>query len=156
MHCVNCPLCPSEEDDCSFFDEQGVEFKDGCLGCRQPYNKLKKLSDEYDEYYRRMGTDMGQQYEFERLGVDKAKVIELCKHMVGLDNKKPYHRHGKAFYVAYRNYFDAPPEGNKYLDSLGSFICDRGVFGDKDVLYNLTEEGIDWLGRMLNITIKRG
>ena len=42
-----------------------------------------------------------------------AKVIDLCKHMVGLDYQKPYHRHGKAFYRPYRNYFADGIPGNR-------------------------------------------
>lgn len=46
------------------------------------------------------------------------RPIEICKHMVGLDSERPYHRHGKAFYRAYRNYFGEVPEGNRLLDKL--------------------------------------
>ena len=44
-------------------------------------------------------------------------VIDLCKHMVGLDNSHPYHRNGAAFYKAYRNYFTDGPDGNELLTS---------------------------------------
>lgn len=33
------------------------------------------------------------------------KYIELAKHCIGLDSKKPYTRHGKKFYRPYRNFF---------------------------------------------------
>ena len=36
---------------------------------------------------------------------DTNLYIEEAKHAIGLDYKKPYHRHGKAFYKPYRNYF---------------------------------------------------
>ena len=35
------------------------------------------------------------------------KCIALSSHAIGLDNHKPYKRHGKFFYKPYRNYYDA-------------------------------------------------
>lgn len=42
--------------------------------------------------------------------------IELAKHCIGLDHKKPYKRHGRYFYRPYRNYYDA---GGKDVEMLG-------------------------------------
>ena len=83
------------------------------------------------------------------------QAIKLCKHMIGLDCKKPYHRHGKAFYRSYRNYFCAPICGDIFLDKLPSFIIEKKI-SEKSVWYKLTSEGISWLSRQLKITIIAG
>lgn len=81
-------------------------------------------------------------------------VIEICKHMVGLDYKRPYHRHGKAFYRAYRNYYGDVPEGNRLLDKLPE--CLFTVHRDeRRATYHLTKTGLEWLRRQLYITITR-
>lgn len=83
------------------------------------------------------------------------QVIELCEHMVGLDYHKPYHRHGKAFYKAYRNYYTDGISGNPLLDKLCGVIgIMRKEQGRIGTLYALTQYGLEWLGRQLNITIK--
>lgn len=33
------------------------------------------------------------------------KEVQLAAHAIGLDNKRPYQRHGKFFYRPYRNRF---------------------------------------------------
>lgn len=159
MRCDNCPLCPIAEDDVCIETEgkYGIEHADGMLGCRHPRNWAEKKSYECDKYYGDMGTDMGIETMFSE---DELKqVIELCKHMVGLDNQKPYsriyHRHGKAFYKAYRNYYIDGVSGNKLLDRLvgviGIMRKEQNRIGN---LYALTQYGLEWLGRQLNITIK--
>ena len=82
------------------------------------------------------------------------RAIEICEHMVGLDYKHPYHRHGKAFYKAYRNYYSDVPEGNKILDKLPKelFIVHQD---ERGTTYHLTKNGFGWLGRQLRITITR-
>ena len=35
----------------------------------------------------------------------KRQKIDDMRHAIGLDYKKPYHRHGKTFYKPYRNRF---------------------------------------------------
>lgn len=82
------------------------------------------------------------------------RAIEICKHMVGLDYERPYHRHGKAFYRAYRNYYGDVPEGNRFLDKLPE--CLFTVHRDeRGATYHLTKTGLEWLGRQLHITITR-
>ena len=81
-----------------------------------------------------------------------AKVIDLCKHMVGLDSHNPYHRHGKAFYRPYRNYFAANIPGNRLLNKLPGYIITKSQ-SEKDTWHKLTLEGLKWLGRQLNMTI---
>lgn len=97
-----------------------------------------------------MGLDMG--IEMDLTEEELARAIEICKHMVGLDYERPYHRHGKAFYRAYRNYFGEVPEGNRLLDKLPEclFTVRRN---ERGATYHLTKTGLDWLGRQLRIKI---
>ena len=115
MRCDNCPLCPIADDDvCPESEgEYGIEHADGMLGCKHPRNWAEKKSRECDEHYGTMGTDMGIEMDFTPEELEK--VIDLCKHMVGLDRQKPYHRHGKAFYRPYRNFFASNFPGNRLL-----------------------------------------
>lgn len=154
MRCDCCPLCPIAEDDVCMESEgkYGIEHADGMLGCKHPRNWCEKKSRECDEHYGTMGTDMGIEMSF--TPEELTKVIELCKHMVGLDRHQPYHRHGKAFYKPYRNYFCDGANGNRLFDKL------TGVLGlitsrqsEKYVYYYLTRAGLDWLGRRLKMEI---
>lgn len=154
MRCDNCPLCPIAVDDVCLESEgkYGIEHADGMLGCKHPRNWAEKKSRECDEHYGTMGTDMGIEMTF--TPEELAEVIDLCKHMVGLDRHQPYHRHGKAFYKPYRNYFCDGANGNRLFDKL------TGVLGlitsrqsEKYVYYYLTRAGLDWLGRRLKIEI---
>ena len=80
-------------------------------------------------------------------------AVSICKHMIGLDHSKLYHRHGKSFYKPYRNYFQDSKDGNKVLDKLPGCIILRES-GDMSTCYSLTSEGLKWLGRRLRIVIK--
>ncbi|MGN0504371.1 MAG: hypothetical protein ACI4HJ_04915 [Ruminococcus sp.] len=153
MRCDCCPLS-SCEDVCPEADnEYGIEHKDGVLGCRHPRNWIDKRVNEYSEYLGEMGTDMGIEMSLSEAELNKA--IQLCKHMIGLDHKKPYHRHGKAYYKPYRNYFQEAKDGNKVLDKLPDYIISR-VNSDMSTWYSLTSDGLRWIGRELKITIKEG
>ena len=76
-------------------------------------------------------------------------------HVIGLDQSRPYKRHGKLFYKPYRNYFTGE---NQYL----TYLCgpvrlvkrteQDGPFG-KYVTYELTRRGLDFLERRLNMKI---
>lgn len=69
MRCDMCPLCPSAEDDvCAIAEsEYGMEHKDGMMGCRHPYNWVKKKDEEYSEYLRELGEGMARMIEKERM-----------------------------------------------------------------------------------------
>ncbi len=151
MKCNYCPLSSSDDTCPETESEYGIEFKDGSLGCKHPRNWVEKRDFEYSRYCGDMGTDMG--IEMSLTDDELKRVIEICEHMIGLDYKKPYHRHGKAFYKPYRNYYEAPPEGNKLLDKLPSFIIKK-INGKQSIWYELTNEGIAWLGRQVKISIK--
>lgn len=81
------------------------------------------------------------------------KVIDLCKHMVGLDRQNPYHRHGKAFYRPYRNFFASNFPGNRLLNKLPGWLIAKSQ-SEKYIYHKLTTEGLKWLGRQLHVTIK--
>ncbi len=151
MRCDCCPLS-DPEDTCPEADgKYGINHKDGVLGCSHPWNWVNKRDMEYCEYLGNMGTDMG--IEMDLTKEELSLAIEICKHMVGLDYKNPYHRHGKVFYKPYRNYYAAPLDGDKVLDKLPNYIVKK-TQGELSIRYELTRSGMEWLGRQLNITIK--
>lgn len=153
MRCDCCPLCPVDDYDVCIESEgkYGIEHADGMSGCRHPRNWAEKRNEEYCNYLGDMGTDMGIEMMFSE--DDLKKAIELCKHTIGLDYSKPYHRHGKVFYKPYRNYFAASSNGEKLLDRLSGLVVERRET-ERSVIYRLTPDGLKWLGRQLNITIK--
>lgn len=150
MKCDCCPLAPYDDICPECEGEYGIEYKDGSLGCRHPRNWVEKRDNEHAEAYGDMGTDMG--IEMSLTEEELTRAIELCEHMIGLDYKSPYHRHGKAFYKPYRNYYEETQDGNPILDKLPFSIMSR-TEGAAYVWYKLTEKGLAWLGRQLKITI---
>ncbi len=152
MRCDSCPLCPTAEDDVCPESEgkYGMEHADGMSGCKHPWNWAKKRDKEYCAYLGNMGMDMG--LEMTLTEAELKHATDLCKHIIGLDYRNPYHRHGNVYYKPYRNYYAEGLDGNKYLDKLpSSFFSKRR--GEYYLFYSLTREGLDWLGRQLNITI---
>ena len=140
MKCDYCPLS-SPDDTCpETWGKYGIEFKDGSLGCKHPRNWVEKRDSERSTYYGVMGTDMGIGMSFTEQELER--VIEICEHMVG-----------KAFYKPYRNYYETPPEGNRLLDKLPDFIIKK-INGKQSIWYELTSEGLAWLGRQTKISIK--
>lgn len=92
MKCYYCPLASSDDVCPECEGKYGIEFKDGSLGCRHPRNWVEKRDSEYTEHLGEMGTDMGIEMDFSKSDLDR--LLEICKHMVGLDYASPYHRHG--------------------------------------------------------------
>lgn len=84
----------------------------------------------------------------------KNDYIELAKHFIGLDRKKPYIRHGKKFYRPYRNYY-ASGSNHEDLDVMvGAGYVERGEENQHGgYTYYMTRKGLDWLGNELGITI---
>lgn len=88
--------------------------------------------------------------------MNKELCINLASHAIGLDNKKPYKRHGKLFYKPYRNYFSTAKgcddlEMWKTMENAGyaaSYIVHLNVY-----VFWLTRKGLDWLGEQLGIKI---
>lgn len=152
MRCDCCPLSDPEDVCPEAEGKYGLEHKDGVLGCTHPRNWVEKRNTEYSEYCYRMGLDMG--IEMDLSPDELAKAIAICEHMVGLDYKRPYHRHGKAFYRAFRNFYSDVPEGNAILDKLpDEMVTVR--HSERSAMYHLTQAGLEWLGRQLHITIRR-
>lgn len=151
MRCDYCPL-GSDEDVCPEAEgKYGIEHKDGVLGCTHPWNWVKKRDNDYSNYLGDMGMDMGVEMSFTTEELNQ--VIDICKHMIGLDRKNPYHRHGKAFYKPYRNYYCALATGIEILDRMPKDIM-KVDKSEKYSWYYLTNDGLGWLGRQLNIIIK--
>lgn len=150
MRCDYCPLS-NPEDTCPEAEgEYGIEHKDGVCGCRHPWNWAYKRETMYADALGEMGLDRGIEMDFAPEELER--VTEICKHMVGLDYKRPYHRHGKAFYRAYRNYYEDVPEGNRLLDKLPEclFTVQRD---ERGTTYHLTPTGLAWLGRQIGVVI---
>ena len=113
----------------------------------------------HDEEMADMATEWGLEHDFEIHGWDIEKTIEHCKHMVGYDHHIPpkvYHRHGKAFYKAYRNYWYGKMRDDfEYMCRKSFGYMERTVASnDGYVYYSLTEEGLKWLGRKTKMIIK--
>ena len=79
--------------------------------------------------------------------------VERAKHAVGLDYKNPYHRHGKAFYKPYRNFYCTAKNDGVWCILMDAGYAKRSEESNGLVDYYLTREGLDWLGKTLNITI---
>ena len=83
------------------------------------------------------------------------RYIELAKHCIGLDKKKPYTRHGKKFYKPYRNYYACNKTGKTCED--WEAMMDAGYAqaeeADKLKYFRLTRVGLDWLGEKIGVTI---
>ena len=150
MRCDYCPLSDPEDTCPEAEGEYGIEHKDGVCGCRHPWNWAHKRDMMYADALGEMGLDMGIEMDFAPEELER--VTEICKHMVGLDYERPYHRHGKAFYRAYRNYYGDVPEGNRLLDKLPEclFTVRRD---ERGATYHLTPAGLAWLGRRIGVVI---
>jgi hypothetical protein len=150
MRCDCCPLSDPEDTCPETEGKLGIEHKDGMLGCKHPKSWVEKRDEEYSNHLGEMGLDMG--IAMDMTTEELERVIEICKHMVGLDYERPYHRHGKAFYRAYRNYYTDGPKGNAVLDKLPRIILEV-CRDERSTEYHLTDKGLAWLGRQLQITI---
>lgn len=73
------------------------------------------------------------------------KDVQIAAHMIGLDYKRPYIRHGRRYYKPYRNYFYSALSGSDY-ETLRKME-------KKGVYFWTTREGLDWLGSELRIQI---
>lgn len=153
MICECCPLSDPEDVCPEAEGEYGYETSDGRLGCKHPRNWAEKRANEYEDAIREMGIDMVIEMTFSP--EEYARLLEICEHMVGLDYSRPYHRHGRAFYKPYRNYYESPLHGNPILDKLPEDVIDKER-GFLSVWYRLTRYGMAWLGRQLHITIVIG
>lgn len=88
------------------------------------------------------------------------KDVRLAAHAIGLDNNRPYQRHGKFFYRPYRNFFATHDKSSDYpawkgLTERGCATCNpaRSSGNHHNYTFSLTRAGLDWLGQQLGITI---
>lgn len=102
-----------------------------------------------------VGGAHGMEIEMDLTPKELERALAICQHMVGLDYKRPYHRHGKAFYRAYRNYYYDLPEGNRLLDKMPKELF-RVHRNEHSTTYYLTQTGLDWLGHQLHVKLYGG
>lgn len=82
--------------------------------------------------------------------------VQIAAHMIGLNYKHPYARHGRRYYKPYRDYFYAALSGPDH-DTLREMekkgYVESGKPSDKGVYFWITRSGLDWLGGVLHIQI---
>ena len=85
----------------------------------------------------------------------KTKEIQLAAHTIGLDNNRPYQRHGKLFYRPYRNRFATHARAPDHKIWMCMVDCGYAeVYAHSEYTYYcMTRKGLDWLGQELGITI---
>ena len=71
--------------------------------------------------------------------------VQITAHMIGLNYKLPYIRHGRRYYKPYRDYFYPALSGADY-ETLRKME-------KKGIYFWTTREGLDWLGNKLRIQI---
>lgn len=82
------------------------------------------------------------------------EYIELAKHCIGLDQKKPYIQHGKKFYRPYRNYYATGKNHDDWDVMEAAGYAERGEQNSHGgYTYWLTRCGLDWLGKKLGMKI---
>ena len=92
--------------------------------------------------------------ELDKCVQQKSAYIDLASHSIGIGRRKPYHRHGRTYYRPYRNYFASPSTGNDNWDVMvGAGYATRHETESGQIIYCMTREGLDWLGRQLGMTI---
>lgn len=82
--------------------------------------------------------------------------VQIAAHMIGLDYKHPYIRHGRQYYKPYRNYFGSALSGPDYetlrkMEKKGYVAS--GKPSEQGICFWTTREGLDWLGEKLRIQI---
>ena len=161
MKCERCPFAPpldseGHADCCPILDtEYGTEWRDGRLGCTMHYQTLLKNTRDYDTALGTAGLEMGLEMDLQNHSIPFKKAVEHAKHVVGLDVSKPYTRHGRKYYKPYRNYwegFDAALDLMSH-EAFGLVEKLEQEGENQTVVYSLTREGLDWLGRRLGVTI---
>lgn len=84
------------------------------------------------------------------------KDVQIATHMIGLNYKRPYIRHGRRYYKPYRNCFCSALSGPDYetlrkMEKKGYVVsgkpCERSIY------FWMTREGLDWLGENIRIQI---
>lgn len=85
---------------------------------------------------------------------DKNIYVDLMKHCIGMDRRKPYRRHGRLFYRPYRNYFATGRDHEDWDVIAAAGYAERGeANANGGYTYSLTRAGLDWLGEKLGVHI---
>lgn len=166
MKCEFCRFAPPVnadgfQDECPMFEKHGITWKDGREGCTVSYNHLLAQEQEYYDQLAEYATDWGLDHDFENHGWDMDMTIKHCKHMIGFDRHVPpkvYHRHGKVFYRAYRNYWGNGKREKpdfEYMCSNTFGYMEKVVSDEGMITYCLTDKGLEWLGRKISIVIRK-
>lgn len=79
---------------------------------------------------------------------DFLKMICDMKHSLGLDLTKL--RKGQTKVNAYRNYYWGK---NEYLEQAACFGFIKKSYYDNDILYTVTDSGLDFLSKLFDIKI---
>lgn len=77
------------------------------------------------------------------------KDVQIATHMIGLNYKRPYIRHGRRYYKPYRNYFCSALSGPDYetlrkMEKKGYVVS--GKPGEKGIYFWMTRGGGGWTG----------
>lgn len=82
------------------------------------------------------------------------RYVDAMKHCIGMDQRKPYKRHGKLFYRPWRNYYSTGPTCDGVdiwldLERLGYATRKRRC----NWTFEVTRKGLDALGMHLKVQI---
>lgn len=70
-------------------------------------------------------------------------MLQKVKHVIGLDSKKPYIRHGKKFYRPYRNYWVGRDKQLDKLVDIGLMNISENQDGEP-YWYSFNRKGLAW------------
>lgn len=73
-------------------------------------------------------------------------------HVIGMDDRKPYTRHGRKFFRPYRNTWAGRDNELDKLVDLG-LMCASNDQDDERYYYWFNRRGLDWLGDQLGVKI---
>ena len=74
-------------------------------------------------------------------------------HVIGLDSKKPYTRHGKKFYRPYRNSWGGRDKELDKLVEVGLMNAYPSERTGERYWYSFNRAGLDWLGEQIGVKI---
>lgn len=166
MKCEYCRFAPSVneeglQDDCPRFEEFGTVWKDGHEGCTCSFSSLLSMERKHNKQLAEEAAEWGLEQDFRNHGWDLDTTIKHCKHMIGFDSHIPpkvYHRKGKTFYYAYRNYWSngkKPKEDFEHMCHKAFGYMEKEVSEDGWHTYFLTDAGFKWLGRKIGVFIRK-
>ena len=122
----------------------------------------------HDEIVRALRISLpAELYTYETL--PDGRTITYCTmrqqvfHCIGMvdscsQRHKPYHRHGKAFYRPWRNYFSCAADDPTWIRLFKAEYADHGEIYDhagwkQSTTFWITRKGLDWLEEQLGMTI---